>query len=355
MTVIWLRRGAASTCLSMLLVAVCASAGCGGDSPDQPAPSVAGAKRQSPPAEPTHSRDELKAGHAVRFPGRLLVRLVDERAPGSDGRLLELISFVGVRQIGGIACDRFHISPTGAGLCLQRSPTGSASDVIVVDRRLRPVAHRRVDGVPSRARVTRDGRYGAYTVLVDGNGYTAHTRSFSTVTRIVDMRHGDTSMRLEDLDVRRGGRSVSLDGAELWSVTFGSGDRFYATLALASGTSRLMIAGRLGDDRAHVVADGARDPSVSPDGRRIAYWRTAGAGPGGWRLHVRDLRDGRDVALAETLSLDDQPEWLGNRLVAYSNGREVYAVRADGSGKPSRLARSSASPTWLPASSAAAP
>ncbi|WP_405419672.1 TolB family protein [Streptomyces erythrochromogenes] len=79
-------------------------------------------------------------------------------------------------------------------------------------------------------------------------------------------------------------------------------------------------------------------PSLSPDETRIAYKKRVGAD---WQLHVLHLQTGQDTALAAPPGIDDQAAWLDDTTVAYGrteHGRpSVYAVPADGSGKPVEL------------------
>ncbi|AUY53446.1 PD40 domain-containing protein [Streptomyces sp. CB01881] len=91
-------------------------------------------------------------------------------------------------------------------------------------------------------------------------------------------------------------------------------------------------------------------PSLSPDGTRLAY-RSRLSG-GGWRLTVLRLADLAELPLAETRSADDQPAWLDDATVAYGlphdgTDADVWAVPADGSGRPAVLARDAESPAVL--------
>jgi len=287
-----------------------------------------------------------RLGADASFPGRLLIRGVDPDLPDADGPLYEVSAKGGVRRVQG-RCRRVHASSAGSVLCLRVSANGFDYEFVTMDRDHRARARRVVAGFPSRARVSRDGRYGSFTTFaVAGAGYFADTSRFSTFARIVDMDSGELLLRLEDLDVRRDGRRVDLEEAELWGVSFAGDGRFYATLAPGEDVEHLLVEGRVGSRRATVAADHVECPSLSPDGSRIAYKRRIGSS-NRWRLHVRELAGGRDVALAETRSIDDQPEWLGDDLVAYSNGEAVYAVAADGSGSPRVLVDHAASPAWL--------
>ena len=300
-----------------------------------------------PLPKPTEAGEPLQPADGVEFPGRLVVRGVRAGQPDADGPVY-VLSPDGRRRVGGLRCRRLHVSPAGPGLCLRVSSNGFDYEAVVLNDDLRPLDSRRVEGVPSRVRVSPDGRYGSFTAFTTaGGGYFADTGEFSTSTRILDMRSGETLLALEDLDVRRGDRRLEPEGAELWGVVFDDDGRFYATLAPADDVEHLLIEGRVGSRRGRVVAEDVECPALSPDGTRVAYKRRIGE-TNRWRLHVRHLESGRDVALAETRSIDDQPEWLGDDLVAYSDGKAVYAVPAAGGGSPKRLADRATSPAWLP-------
>ena len=96
-------------------------------------------------------------------------------------------------------------------------------------------------------------------------------------------------------------------------------------------------------------------PSLSPDGTRIAFKKRS-TGPLGqiqWRIAVLDLDTLEVHELAETTSVDDQPEWLDDHTVLYGLPRgdvsspttDVWAVPADGSGSPERFLEGAWSPS----------
>src|SRR4029078_11847679 len=75
---------------------------------------------------------------------------------------------------------------------------------------------------------------------------------------------------LETLPVQRDGRVISGPDFNLWGVTFGKdGKTFYATLG--TGSERLLVRGDLATRSLEVVGDQVECPSLSPDGRRIAF------------------------------------------------------------------------------------
>jgi len=277
--------------------------------------------------------------------GTLLVRGVDERATRADGALYELASRGKPSPAGDLSCKRVTGIVRGRGICMRVAPDGSSYEGVVFDERHRPLRRFPIEGIPDRARPSRDGRYVAYTSFdpAGAAGYFETPQDFSTWTRIVDSRTGKVLLKLEDLTVTKGGRPIKDQEAELWGVTFADGGDYYATLA-ARG-DHYLIGGRVGSEEARVIRDHVECPSLSPDGTRIAYKRRIGD-TNKWRYHVLDLASREDIALAESRSVDDQPEWLGDDLVAYSDDESVLAVPADGSGRPSLIARRATSPQF---------
>jgi len=235
-------------------------------------------------------------------------------------------------------CDRVDFVQ-GLGVCLtSRKNIISPSQVIVFDRDFHVVHTLGVPGLPSRVRMSPDGRWAAVTTFVDGHSYAAEF--FSTKTVIVDVERGEIVHDLERFTVFRSEQRFSAVDFNFWGVTFTEdSNRFYATL----GTSdhRYLVEGNLAAATLKVLRDDVECPSLSPDGRQIAFKRRvrSGIGPVTWRLSVLDLQTMQDTALAETASVDDQAEWLDDDQVLYGirpggGATDTWAVPADGSGSP---------------------
>jgi hypothetical protein len=284
-------------------------------------------------------------GAAVKLGGRLLVRTVDPSQPHLNGRLAEATLGTSGRAVdsGGLACQRVYVA-AGAGLCLALAPSGVEYRARIFDRHHRVRHELTLVGLPSRARVSPAGRWGALTTFASGDSYTAPGQ-FSTRTWILDMRSGRRVADLERFEVLRGDKRLDSPDFNFWGVTFaGDEDTFYATLA--TGGKRYLVKGSLAQRRVELLNENVECPSLSPDGTRLAYKRRTG-GVQDWRLHVLDLRTGGDVALAERRSIDDQAEWLNNETVVYGDGSSVWAARADGAGQPQRLLKRADSPVAL--------
>ena len=242
-----------------------------------------------------------------------------------------------------LSCDRVHFA-AGRGLCLARSGglgTGLSAKLFDADLRVRHELD--LEGVPSRARVSPDGRYGTVTTFVSGHSY-ASAGSFSTATTLIDMARGETIATLEDFTVTRAGRQVTAVDSNYWGVTFArDSDQFYATLA--TGGKTYLIEGSVSRRVGRVIHENVECPSLSPDGTRIAYKRRTGSKPTTpWRLAVLDLSTMRETMLGELRSIDDQAEWLDDDQVLYGLEDQVWAVPADGKGKPQRFLAAAGSP-----------
>ncbi|HTZ45501.1 MAG TPA: hypothetical protein VMB79_16695, partial [Jatrophihabitans sp.] len=196
-------------------------------------------------------------------------------------------------------------------------------------------------GVPSRARLSRDGTLAATTSFVAGDSYAATTFS----TRTVISRVGGASYgSLEDFRLVHQGRTIAPVDRNFWGVTFAADDdTFYATAEWAHHT--WLVQGRLSTRTLRTLVEDAECPSLSPDGAHIVYKHRGGLPTGQWRLMAYTVSDGSTRQLAETHSVDDQVEWLTDDQVLYGLPRtgsqaaesDVWSLPIDGSGPPKLL------------------
>jgi hypothetical protein len=255
----------------------------------------------------------------------------------------------GPRAVTGVSCERVYAA-AGHAVCLsaRRGITNTYKGEVLGADWAR-TADLPLTGLPSRARLSRDGAMAATTTFVYGDSYAAPGQfsTRTTVTRIANGRHED----LEQFRLEVDGRAVTSANRNFWGVTFAGDDEFYATAAVGNRT--WLVRGSLAARRMTSVRGDVECPSLSPDGTRIGFKKHGDLPAGQWRLAVYDLRTGTETTLAETHSVDDQVEWLDDATITYGLARtsdsgaatsDIWAVPADGTGAPRILIRDAWSP-----------
>ena len=252
-----------------------------------------------------------------------------------------------------LACDRVYYA-SGNGICLLHDTSITTQDLFAPVptwvRLFGPDLHPRhqftVEGIPSRARVSPDGKYAAYTVFVSGHSYA--DANMSTATVLLETATGESLGNLEEFEVWKDGSLFQALDFNFWGVTFAQdSNRFYATLR--SYDTTYLVQGDIATRRLTVLRENVECPSLSPDETRIAFKKLTGAGT--WQLTVLDLATMQETALAEKESIDDQVEWLDNNRLLYQKNEydppqwvSVFIVPADGSGQPALFIPKATSP-----------
>jgi len=136
--------------------------------------------------------------------------------------------------ITDLACERVDYS-AGRGICLT-ADRGAVTTygATIFDQDLNTVATLDLPGLPSRTRVSNDGRHGAMTTFVFGDSYAA--TSFSTRTQLLDLSTGASLGDLKQFTATKDGKTIDAVDRNYWGVTFGAGDLFYATLLFGGFT-----------------------------------------------------------------------------------------------------------------------
>ena len=136
-----------------------------------------------------------------------------------------------------------------------------------------------LQGVPSRVRVSSDGRRAAITLFVVGDSY--NSTGFSTRTTILDVASGGSIADLEAFAVTRAGARFKARDFNFWGVTFArDGNRFFATLR--SGTTNYLVEG---DVDARTARSCGRSSAHRSRPTTRGWSSRSGSAPE-WRLHV---------------------------------------------------------------------
>jgi len=205
-------------------------------------------------------------------------------------------------------------------------------------------------GVPSRCRMSSDGKLAAATVFLSGHDYASV--NFSAQTLLIDVDNSRIIADLEEFSIGKDGHSFSNKDFNFWGVTFTPDARhFYATLS--TGQQHFLIKGNIAKRSATVIHENVECPSLSPDASRIAYKkRFMVNGRVLWQLHILDLKTNRETPLSERRSVDDQLEWLDNNRVLYSLPKSsssaitnIWLAAADGSSDPMLFLKNAYSPS----------
>src|SRR3954451_9371022 len=149
---------------------------------------------------------------AVLDRSNVMVRAVEPSNPRLNGRVF-IVDHGKVEQLpGDLSCERVYFA-AGGGICMGVAPSGVDYTAQVFNSKMETLNTIPLSGLPSRARVSADGRYGAMTVFVSGDSYLESSTAFSTRTYLVDMASGKATDQLERF-------SVSNDGKPFDAVDF---------------------------------------------------------------------------------------------------------------------------------------
>lgn len=225
----------------------------------------------------------------------------------------------GPRTYTDVQCDRVA-AVRGEAACL-RTNAGVATtyEALLLGSDWSTTETWPLPGVPSRTRLSPDGRMVATTAFVTGHSYA--TTGFVTQTMIHDLSTGE-AWDLEDFSLVVDGSTVAPVDRNLWGVTFVDDTTFYATAQSASMGHTWLVRGDIETTTVTAIHEGAC-PSLSPDGTRLAFKVQTSDSPVHWSIGVLDLATGeQQVLTGETRSFDDQIAWLDNSTVLYGLPRD---------------------------------
>jgi hypothetical protein len=242
------------------------------------------------------------------------------------------------RFIENLSCEAAYVAG-GRGICLaaNRGLLTTYAAKLFDAKTFKVIAELPLKGVPSRCRVSSDGKLAAL--------------SFSTQTLLIEADSGRAIADLEDFSVSRDGRPFSNKDFNFWGVTFTPDVRhFYATLS--TNHQHFLVKGDIANRSAVVIHENVECPSLSPDGARIAYKKRGVAGGRViWQLHILDLKTNQEKSLGENRSVDDQLEWLDNNHLLYSlpetgaASTSIWLAAADGASAPRLFLKKAYSPS----------
>ena len=251
-----------------------------------------------------------------------------------------------------LRCDRVHYA-AGNGICLIYDTSTAAQDplapipvqVSLFGSDFQPRHQFMAEGIPSRARISPDGKYAAYTLFVTGHSYA--DPSMSTATVLLETATGASLGNLEEFETWKDGQLFRAPEFNFWGVTFAEDSNlFYATLR--NGYTTYLVQGDVAARKLTILRENVECPSLSPDGTRIAFKKLI---DNRWQLTVLNLATMQETPLAEPEGIDDQVEWLDNNRILYQKDAlelpkkaSMFVIPADGSGQPELFLSNSTSP-----------
>ncbi len=314
------------------------SAGCSSENPSLPP--------ASPLASPSPAPDS-----GWRTPSRPSIVFRNTQAGAAFGKVasVPLTAPGGKRTVSPLSCERVYAT-RGALSCMSRlatTPVGYRETLYESDGSENLFWS--LPGPPSRTRLSSDSQLAAWTSFVDGESY-ANVK-FATQT-IITQVHGTYYGPLDAFTFLLDAKPYYQDDLNFWGVTFASDDNtFYATAASAGKT--WLVRGNLRGRTVVALREGAECPSLSPDGKRVAFKKNLGtADQPRWTLAVYDLASKAETVLPLTGNVDDQADWLDDQTLLFGipvAGAEgdfnVYSAPADGSRPESAFVEHASSPS----------
>lgn len=333
-------------------------------SPTMPNLAIAQAKNpaaETPVRQTGKSRSIVEGEEATRNTRDNVSRRIFFRYNGVDDNYGKLAyadydRLESIRFVDSLICEAAYVA-SGRGICLgaEYRILGIFSATLFDSRTFQILGKVPVQGVPSRARVSPGGTLAVSTTFTSGHGYASV--NFSTQTLLIDINNARVLANLEEFSVTQHGKPLRNKDFNFWGVTFmPDSTQFYSTLSTQG--RHLLVRGDIASRSAVVLHENVECPSLSPDGKRIAFKKRLSitGGPITWQIHTLDLATGIETALPEKRSVDDQLEWLDNAHVLYtlpeqekqaSPTTNIWRVPIDGSAPPDLFLKRASSPAVI--------
>lgn len=242
--------------------------------------------------------------------------LVVHRVPGDDYGRLAIRHVDGTRTLLDRTCMRVHIA-TEHGVCLAEKGgvVASFTTTFFHADNLNADVKSYASALPSRARISPDGKYSAITAFVTGSSYVdigAETATIVTIDEIDSNRllRGATQFTIDSDEARFNNLNP-----QYWGMTFAADeDEIYITGFF--GDMPEVMHGTLSTMTIEPTSWVGSCPSLSPDGKMLVFKEMTADNR--FELVVVDRETNTKHKLGETRSVDDQVEWLDNDTILYA-------------------------------------
>jgi len=292
------------------------------------------------------NRAAVVLGDGVLMPPFIMFRSLAPRDEHGHVAMLSLNPGDTARHVSPLSCARVHYA-RGAGLCLvvEREKQASSNVAYIFDRTFTRRHRIALRGIPTRARISPDGRRASITTYVEEES--PEGERLVTDSVVIDIASGRVLADLRSFRLVHDGPPL-IGAIDVSGVAFESdGDRFFATVSTA--TQRYLAAGSIGEQRLTTLRSGVANEALAPDGRHLVVKRLNDE-RGVWQLAVIDLRTWVERDLNQgPRSVDDQVEWLDNDHVMFhdvvDDTTAIWLLPIDGIAAPRVFVRDAFSGT----------
>lgn len=253
----------------------------------------------------------IEAGLTAQ-PGEVLVV---NRVPGDDYGRLAIRHADGTRTLLDRECMRVHIN-ADHGVCLSRDSGIVPQFTTTFFESINPNVEIKSypSALPSRARISPEGRFSAVTAFVTGGSYADIGGEASTLVTIDEIESTALLRGARQFDVISDEPRFNNLDPQFWGISFVDENEVYITGFY--GEEPEIMHGYLEDMTLEPTGWVGSCPSVSPDGKTLVFKEMLPNGD--FELVAVDVETQTKWKLGETRSVDDQVEWLDNDTILYA-------------------------------------